>query len=99
MDDARVVEEQAGPGRLQREAQPGRPVGIEDARLAALDAFATDQHDRHQVDAVAVRPFRRRPADAVGGVDAELVRLHVPRARAAIGGAYLGEQRELGRDQ
>jgi tRNA pseudouridine32 synthase/23S rRNA pseudouridine746 synthase len=59
-----------------------RPVGLEHARLAALDAFARHQEHRHHVDAVAVRAFRRRPADAVGGVDAELVRLDRPRLLA-----------------
>ena len=36
-----------------------------------------------EVDAVAVRAFGRRAADAVGGVDAELVRLDVPRLPAS----------------
>ena len=68
-----------GPRLEHREAQSGRPVGFEHARLAALDAHALDQQHRDEVDAVAVRAFGRRPADAVGGVDAELVRLDVPR--------------------
>ena len=83
VDHPRVVEQQAGPRLVHREAQAGRAVGVEDARLAALDAFAADQDHGDEVDAVAVRAFGRRPADAVGGVDAELVRLDVPGLRAA----------------
>src|ERR1019366_10328682 len=78
VDDARVVEKQAAPWLLHREAQAGRPVGIADAWLAALDARSIDEHDGDQVDAVAMRSLGRRPADAVGSVDAELVRLDVP---------------------
>ena len=83
VDDARVVEDERGPRLEHREAQAFGAVGCEDARLAALDAVAADQRDRHQVDAVAMRAFGRRPADAVGGVDPELVRLDEPRLRAA----------------
>ena len=61
---------------------PVGPVGGEHARLAALDPFAADEDDGDEVDAVAMRAFGRRPADAVGRVDAELVRLDVPRLRA-----------------
>jgi hypothetical protein len=39
---------------------------------------AIDQDHGHKVHAVAVRAFGRGPANAVGGVDAELVGLHIP---------------------
>ena len=78
MDDAGVVEDERRPGLEHREAHPFGPVGGEDARLAALDPFAAHQDDRDEVDTVAVRALGRRPADAVGGVDAELMRLDEP---------------------
>src|SRR6476660_8172261 len=75
VDDTRVVEDQRGPRLEHREAQPLGAVGGEHARLATLDSFATDEDDGDEIDAVAMRAFGRRPADAVGRVDAELVRL------------------------
>ena len=51
VDDARVVEQQGGPGLGHREAQAGRPVGIEHARLAALQPARSTS---------ARRPNRRR---------------------------------------
>jgi hypothetical protein len=83
VDDARVVEDERRPRLEHREALARGPVGGEDARLAALDARAADAHDGDEVDAVAVRAFGSRPADAVGGVDAELMRFDEPRLRAA----------------
>src|SRR5664279_475216 len=83
VNDAAVVEQQAGPGLEHREAQARGAVGIEHAGLATLDALAPDQHHGDEVDAVAVRAFGRGPADAVGGVDAELVRFRVPELLAS----------------
>src|SRR5678816_4444013 len=71
VDDARVVEDQRGPRLEHGEAQPFGTVGGEHTRLAALDPLAADKDDGDEVDAVAMRPFGRRPADAVGRVDAE----------------------------
>ena len=62
-----------------------RPVGPSASKTRVsppLMPFAVDQHDGDEVDAVAMRAFGRRPADAVGGVDAELVRLDEPGLRA-----------------
>ena len=44
--------------------------------------FRIDVDDGDQIHAVAVCALRRRPADAAFGVDAKLVRLHVPGALA-----------------
>ena len=43
-------------------------------------AWRRDQHHGDEIHTVAVRPLGRRAADAIGGVDAELVRLDVPAA-------------------
>ena len=81
--DLCVVQQQRSPGLGHREAQPRRAIGFEHARLAALDVGTAEQHHRHQVDAVAVRAFGRRAADAVRGVDAEGMCLAVPALRTA----------------
>ena len=78
VDHALVVEQQRGPRPRQREALAGRPLGIEDAALAALHALARREDHRDEIDTIAMRAFGRGPADAVGGVDAELVRLDIP---------------------
>src|SRR5439155_22039457 len=93
-DDACVVEDERGPRLEHREALAFGAVGGEDARLAALDPFAADEDDGDEVDAVAMRAFRRRPADAVGGVDAGLVRLDVPRLVALDPTREAGEREQ-----
>src|SRR3546814_4691223 len=75
VDHARVVEQQQRPRLFQREALPVRPVGVEHARLAAADTAAVDEQHGDEIDAIELRPFRRRAANAVAGVDGELVRL------------------------
>jgi len=52
---------------------------------------APHQDDGNEVHPVAMRALGRRPTDACGGIDAELVRLHVPRLHAAQGRAPLPE--------
>nr|GEU28476.1 hypothetical protein [Tanacetum cinerariifolium] len=97
VDHGGVVEQQHGPRFGHGETLAVGAFGFEYAGLAALDQFARDQDHGHEIDAVAVRAFRRGTADAVGGVDAELVRFHVPRRVATVPGraAYLAD----GRDQ
>ena len=73
VDNAGIVEQQQAPGLGQGEALAMGCGGLEDACLTALHSAARHQEHRHQVDAVAMRPFRRGPADAIGGVDAKLV--------------------------
>ena len=59
---------------------PAEPVRVEHARLAAAHVVAIDQDHGDIIDAVAMRAFRRGPADALGSVDAELMRFDVPRS-------------------
>ncbi len=68
-----------------------RAMGFKDARLAALDALAVYQHDGNVIHAVAVGAFRRGSANAVAGVDAELMRLHMPPLRTLQCGAGVGQ--------
>ena len=91
VDDALVVQEQQAPRLRECEALSLRAVGLEHARLAALDAFARDKEHRDQVHAVAVRALGRGPADAAFGVDAELVRFDEPGPWTLEGGAHAPE--------
>src|SRR5262245_17510110 len=72
---ALVIEQQRRPGLAHREADTGRAVRFEYARLAAAHADAVDKNHRDEVDAIAVRTLGRRPTDAFLGVDPELMRL------------------------
>ena len=74
MNHGRIVEQQQRPWLGQGKAFAIGAVRLEDARLAALDLFAPDQQYGDEIDAVAVCAFRRGPADAIGRIDAELVR-------------------------
>ena len=78
MDDARIVHEQHRPGLCHGETHPAVARGFEHAGLPAAHAAPPDEHHRHEIHPVAVRPFRRRPADAACGIDAELMCLEVP---------------------
>src|SRR5690606_12570490 len=91
VDDAGVVKQQQAPWIAQGEALAVGAVGIEDAGLAALDRLALDHQHGHVVHAVAVRALGRGPADAVGGIDAELVRLDMPARRVPRRGPHAGE--------
>ena len=75
---ARVVEQHGAPGLVHHEADAARAVGLEHPRLAAANVVPGDEDHRDEVDPVAVGALGRRPADPVGGVDAELVRLDEP---------------------
>ena len=83
-----VVEQQRGPRRDHGEALAVRTVRLEDAGLAALHAVPRDQDHGDEIDAVAVRAFRRRSTDPVGRVDAELMRLDEPASRRS--GVFAG---------
>ena len=62
----------------EREALSPRAVHIKHTGLAAFNAVASHQKHRHPVHTIAVSPFGCRAANAVGGVDAELVGLGEP---------------------
>src|SRR5690606_40033409 len=104
VDHPGVIQEQQRPWFEQGETLSVRPFGLEYPRLSTLDAVAPDQDDGNEIHAVPMRAFRRWPADAVGGVDAELVRLHVPglhavqrRTPLAQAAQQRGPGREIGR--
>src|SRR5574337_1633736 len=63
MDHPRIVEQQHRPGLGQREALAAGAVGLEHARLAALDPGASDQEHRHVIDPVTMRALGCRAAD------------------------------------
>ena len=76
--DLRVVQQQRGPWLDHRKTHTRRSLRIEHARLAAAHVAAIDKDHCDIIDAVAMRTFRCRTADAFRGVDAELMRLDVP---------------------
>ena len=90
VDDALVVKQDQRPWFAQSEALPVRPFGFEYAALAAANVFARHQQDGDEIHAVAMRALWRRTSDAIAGVDAELVCLHVPWALAFNVGADAG---------
>src|SRR6478672_8998808 len=69
VDHPRIVQQQQRPGLGEGEALSIRAVGLEHPRLTALHALAGDQQHRHEIHAIAVRAFRGRAPEAVGGVD------------------------------
>ena len=78
VDHAHVVEQHQRPGFGEREAFTVGATGIEDATLAAFHMFACYQQDGHKIHAIAVCALGCGAADAVGGVDAELVCFDIP---------------------
>src|SRR5450830_776787 len=73
VDHTGVVQQQQGPGLGQCEALAIGTLGVKDTGFATFDAAAFDQKNSHQVDTIAVRALGGGSADAIGGVDAELV--------------------------
>ena len=55
---------------------------LKNARFAPLDSLPTNQKDCNQINAITVRALGCGSANAVGGVDAKLVRLGVPGLRS-----------------
>src|SRR5258708_3633621 len=52
-------------------------------RLTAADVATLNEQERDEVDSVPMRPFGSRPADAAGGVNAELMCLDEPSGNRA----------------
>jgi hypothetical protein len=53
--------------------------GLKHPGFTAFDLVPVDQKHRHKIHTVTVRPLRRGATNAVGGIDAKLVCLHIPR--------------------
>src|SRR5436190_1960078 len=69
-------------GRVRCTARPCRTVERMNGCRPASNVPPADQQDQHVIDAVAVQPFRRRPADLVRTrFDPELLDFHSPRWR------------------
>src|SRR5262249_42605300 len=104
--DAMVVDPGGVQRLLQGEAAERASRRVIDARLAARDVDARDEQDEHIIDAIAMRPFRRRLSrDAVTRLDAELMELDMPGARCRreraehlAAGAENGAERRARRD-
>ena len=78
VDNPRIVQQQYRPGFGQRKALAIGAIGIKHTGLAPFDVVAIHQENRHQVHPVTVCTFGRGTANAVGGINAELVGLGVP---------------------
>ena len=76
-----IVQQQQRPRLAQREALAIGAGCLKHTRLAPLDTLATDQKHRHQIHSIAVRALGGGAANAVGGVNAELMCLHKPGLR------------------
>src|SRR5581483_7185154 len=83
MDDARIIEQQQRPGLLHGETDSRRSVCIEHPGLAAPDVLTSHQQKCDEINSVTMRAFRSRPANAIGRVNPELMRLYVPTLHAA----------------
>ena len=95
VNHARIVQQQQRPSLRQGEPLASWPVGVEHARLAPFDVLSVDHEHGNEIHAIAVRAFWRGPANAVGRVDAKLVRFDTPMGRLAahlIGGG--GQSRQ-----
>ena len=78
VDDFLVVQQQQRPFFGQGKTLAVAPVEFEDAAFAAANIFPPGKQDGDEIGTVAVRPLRGRSSDAIGGVDTELVRFHMP---------------------
>ena len=78
MDHARIVKQQDRPWLGEREALAIGSFGLEDAGLTTLHSLTIDEKHRDEIDTIAMRTFRRRAANAIGGINAKLVRLDKP---------------------
>ena len=78
VNHARIVQQQQRPSLRQGEPLAPWPVGVKHARLAPFDVLSVNHKHGNEIDAIAVRAFWRGPANAVGRVDAKLVRFDAP---------------------
>ena len=78
VDDARVVHQKHGPRLLHRKSDTRGTGGVEDVGFTPANIPATDEDHGDEIDPVTVSAFRRGTADAVRGVDAELMRFDEP---------------------
>lgn len=73
-----IVKQQQRPRFSQRKAHAVRAVCVEYARLTAFDTATVHQNDSDEIDAVPMRTFGRRAADALCRVNAKLVCFNEP---------------------
>ena len=55
-----------------------RSIGIKDAGFAALDIFTAHHKDGYKMNAIAMGTLRRGSTDAIGCINAKLMRLDTP---------------------
>ena len=68
---------------MQSEATATRGVRLKDTGLPAAHRVPREHGDRHEVDAVAMRPLGRGPPDTTRSLDTKRVSFDVPRLRTA----------------
>jgi hypothetical protein len=77
--DTIVLQEDGIKGIGEREITQVTTVQTENRRDPTFDVLPVDQHDKHPIDAVAMRALGRRLAGLAGaGFNPELMQLHVP---------------------